>query len=142
MVAIRGPGEIVGEMAVSRGKPRSASVIAFDATDALWLPAAKWVDFLYENRRAMHAQWAAEAERTAQATGKIVESELAVERQLAKALVDLTDRGRGRKTDEGTVALELSQYDLASLIGRRSSTRLRKSFGCSRLRALSALGDR
>jgi CRP/FNR family transcriptional regulator, cyclic AMP receptor protein len=126
IVAIRGPGEIVGEMAISRGKPRSASVIAFDDVEALYLPKARWLDFLYEHPRAMHALWATDAERTSQATGKIVESELAVGQQLAKALVELTDSGLGERTDEKALVLRLSQQDLASLIGAKKIDSVKK----------------
>jgi len=126
IVAIRGPGEIVGEMAVSRGEPRSAGVIAFDDVEALYLPGAKWLEFLYDHPRAMHAQWTAEAERIAQATGKIVESELAVGQQLAKALVELADAGLGEHTDVGSVVLRLSQHDLAALIGARKLDSVKK----------------
>jgi hypothetical protein len=73
----------------------------------------------------MHAQWAAEADRTAQATGKIIESELAVGQQLAKEIVELVDKGLA-KTDGGAVTLELSQYDLASLIGTKKLDSVKK----------------
>jgi CRP/FNR family transcriptional regulator, cyclic AMP receptor protein len=125
IIAVRDPGEIVGEMAVSRGKPRSASIVAWDEVVALPLPAETWVDFLYDHPRAMHAQWAAEADRTAQATSKIVESELAVGQQLAKEIVRLMDKGLA-KTDGGAVTLELSQYDLASLIGTKKLDSVKK----------------
>ena len=63
------------------------------------------------------------AERTEQATRKIVESELAVEQQLAKALIELTDSGIGEHTSEGAVVLRLSQQDLAAMIGAKKLTR-------------------
>jgi len=126
IVAIRGPGEMVGEMAAIRRKPRSASVFALDDVEALYLPAAGWLRFLYDHPRAMHAQWAAEAERTEQATRKIVESELAVGQQLAKALIELTDSGIGEHTSESTVVLRLSQQDLAAMIGAKKLDSVKK----------------
>jgi CRP/FNR family transcriptional regulator, cyclic AMP receptor protein len=126
IVAIRGPGEIVGEMGVSRGKTRSASVVAFDAVEAFYLPAAKWLDFLYANPRAFHALAATLAERADQATGKFVESELAVAQQLAKSVVRLTDSGLGDRIDEGQIVLRLSQQDLASLIGAKKLDSVKK----------------
>lgn len=126
IVAIRGPGDIVGEMAAIRRTPRSASIIAFDDVEALYLPAARWLQFLYDHPRAMHAQWAAEADRTDQATRKIVESELAVGQQLAKALIELTDSGLGERTREGAVVLRLSQHDLAALIGTKKLDSVKK----------------
>ena len=55
IIDVRGPGEIVGEMSVIRRKPRMASIIAFDDVEALYLPGSRWLQFLYEHPRAMHA---------------------------------------------------------------------------------------
>jgi len=126
IVAIRGPGDMIGEMAAIRRKPRSASVFAMNEVEALYLPAARWLRFLYDHPRAMHAQWAAEAERTEQATRKIVESELAVGQQLAKALTELTDAGIGERTSSETVELQLSQQDLAAMIGAKKLDSVKK----------------
>jgi CRP/FNR family cyclic AMP-dependent transcriptional regulator len=126
IVAIRGPGDMIGEMAAIRRKPRSASVYAIDQVEALSLPAARWLRFLYDHPRAMHAQWVAEAERTEQATRKIVESELAVGQQLAKALIELTDSGIGERTSKGPVELRLSQQDLAAMIGAKKLDSVKK----------------
>ena len=117
---------MIGEMAAIRRKPRSASVYAIDQVEALSLPAARWLRFLYDHPRAMHAQWVAEAERTEQATRKIVESELAVGQQLAKALIELTDSGIGERTSKGPVELRLSQQDLAAMIGAKKLDSVKK----------------
>jgi CRP/FNR family cyclic AMP-dependent transcriptional regulator len=126
IVAVRGPGDMVGEMAAIRRMPRSASIFAFDDVEALYLPATRWLQFLYDHPRAMHAQWAAQAERTDQATRKIVESELAVGQQLAKALSELADSGIGERTSEGAVELRLSQQDLAAMIGAKKLDSVKK----------------
>jgi CRP/FNR family cyclic AMP-dependent transcriptional regulator len=126
IVAIRGPGDMIGEMAAIRRKPRSASVFAMNDVEALYLPAARWLRFLYDHPRAMHAQWAAEADRTEQATRKIVASELAVGQQLAKALTELTDVGIGEHTSSETVELQLSQQDLAAMIGAKKLDSVKK----------------
>lgn len=116
IVAVRGPGETVGEMAAVRPQPRTASAIAIDAVEVLRLPANAWLRFLYDNPRAMHAQLVAADTRVSQATNKIVESDLAVEQKLAKALLELVEKGVGRETEDG-IAMPLSQQDLASLTG-------------------------
>jgi CRP/FNR family transcriptional regulator, cyclic AMP receptor protein len=126
IIDIRGPGEIVGEMAAIRRKPRSASIIAFDDVEALYLPAVRWLRFLYDHPRAMHAQWAAEADRTDRATRIIVESELAIGQQLAKALIELADCGLGESVGGGGVILRLSQHDLAALIGTKKLDSVKK----------------
>src|SRR5690349_9752260 len=47
IIDIRGPGAIIGEMAVIRTQPRMASVVAFGDVVALYLPGAAWLRFLY-----------------------------------------------------------------------------------------------
>lgn len=120
IMAIRGPGEIVGEMAVLSGEPRSASVVAFDDVEALYLPAQKWLDFLYDHPRALHAMAVTVSKRNAESDRTIVESELAIGQQLALKLVKLADSGLGERTPEDTVALRLSQADMAELIGTKT----------------------
>ncbi|MFD9304676.1 Crp/Fnr family transcriptional regulator [Streptomyces sp. NPDC060048] len=115
-VAVRGPGEIIGEMAAVRRKPRSASIVAVEKVEALYIPAMSWLRFLYENPRAMHAQLVAADERLDEATQKSVESYLGVEQRLAKSLVELIEKGLGSSTSRG-MELRFSQRDLASLVG-------------------------
>jgi CRP-like cAMP-binding protein len=115
-IAIRRTGEFVGEMAAVLHMPRSASVIAFDDVQALYLPAAKWKSFLHENPDFMYALLVASQLRLVQATQKIVESDLAVEQRLARALVELVSDGVADQTEEGAV-LRLGQLDLAAMIG-------------------------
>ncbi|MBM7771360.1 CRP-like cAMP-binding protein [Actinokineospora baliensis] len=116
IVAVRGPGDIVGEMAPIRRKPRSASVIALGEVEVLHVPGPVWVEFLYANPRAMHAQLAAADERVDQATRKVAESELAAEQRLAKALLELMDLGLANESTDGPTFV-FSQSDLASLTG-------------------------
>ncbi|MEU1268228.1 Crp/Fnr family transcriptional regulator [Streptomyces sp. NPDC005799] len=129
IVALRGPGEIIGEMAAVRQKPRSASVFALDDVEALYLPATTWLHFLYDHPRAMHAQLIAADERLEEATRKSVESFLGVEQRLAKGLVELTSKELGIQTENG-LALRFSQQDLADLVGasRESVTQVIRKF--------------
>jgi CRP/FNR family cyclic AMP-dependent transcriptional regulator len=99
-----------------RRKPRSASVVALDDVRVLRVSADEWMKFLYRHPRAMHAQLVAVDERLEQATRKIVDSDLAVEQRLAKALIELTESGIGETSERGVV-LRFSQQDLATLIG-------------------------
>jgi len=126
IIDIRGPGEIVGEMAVIRRKPRMASIIAFDDVEALYLPGARWLRFLYDHPRAMHALLAMTDDMADRATMKNVESELAIEQQLAKRVIELTDCGLGEPADDGAVVLRLSQHDLATLIGTKKLDSVKK----------------
>jgi CRP-like cAMP-binding protein len=116
IVGLRGAGEIVGEMAAIRQKPRSASIIAIDNVEALFLPAAKWLQFLFDNPRAALAQLYIADERLAEATRKSAESILGSEQKLAKAIVELESSGLGIRTDEG-IRLGFGQQDLADIAG-------------------------
>jgi CRP/FNR family transcriptional regulator, cyclic AMP receptor protein len=126
IIDIRGPGDIVGEMAVIRRKPRMASIIAFDEVEALYLPGATWLRFLYDHPRAMHALLAMTDDMADRATMKNVESELAIEQQLAKRLIELTDGGLGEPAGDETIVLRLSQQDLAALIGAKKLDSVKK----------------
>ncbi|WP_153040532.1 Crp/Fnr family transcriptional regulator [Actinoplanes sp. TFC3] len=138
IIDIRGPGQIVGEMAVIRGQPRMASIVAFDDVEALYLPGAKWLEFLYAHPRAMHALLAMTDDVADRATMRTVESELVIEQQLAKRLVELSDLGLGRAGDDGSVTLRLSQQDLAALIGAKKLDSVKKVIG--KLKASGIVG--
>lgn len=114
IAAIRKPGDIIGEMAFLRRKPRSASIIAYDEVLALRIAGQDWLDFLYEFPRAMHAQLVAADERLDQATSKFVGSDWAVERKLAQVLVELLGLDLAERVGDKSV-LRFNQRDLASL---------------------------
>jgi CRP/FNR family cyclic AMP-dependent transcriptional regulator len=114
IAAIRKPGDIIGEMAFLRRKPRSASVIAYDEVLALRIAGQDWLNFLYEYPRAMHAQLVAADERLDQATKKFVGSDWAVERKLSQVLMELRVLELGERIGDKYV-LHFNQLDLASL---------------------------
>ncbi|VVJ17190.1 Uncharacterised protein [Amycolatopsis camponoti] len=116
IVAFRGAGETVGELGVIDDEPRSATVTAWGDVEALHVPAAELLKFLDENRPAEQALHAAVRKRLAQATRKISDSDLAMERRIAKALTELIGNGICEVVD-GVPTIGLSQKDLASLSG-------------------------
>jgi CRP/FNR family cyclic AMP-dependent transcriptional regulator len=128
IVAVRDPGEVVGEMAALSGEGlRSASIVAWNEVEVLALPGEMLWEFLGDHPRAMRALFSVTAERTAQASRKIVESELAVKQQLAKEIIELVDKGIGHKADDGTVILNsVTQEDLASLVGTKKIDSVKK----------------
>ncbi|MGC4952189.1 Crp/Fnr family transcriptional regulator [Actinomadura citrea] len=116
IIAVRGANEVVGEMSPLSREPRVASVSAIDEVEVLLISAARWIEFLKSHTRAVLAQLVAKDERLKQATRKIAESELAVERRLALAFIELVESGLGKHGDEGIV-LRISQQDLADYAG-------------------------
>ncbi len=101
-------------MAFLRGKPRSASIVAYDEVLALRIPGQQWLNFLYLFPRAMHAQLVAADGRLDEATSKFVGSDWAIERKLANVLLELLDLDLGEQVD-GKQVLRFNQRDLASL---------------------------
>jgi CRP/FNR family transcriptional regulator, cyclic AMP receptor protein len=126
IIDVRGPGAIVGEMAVIREQPRMASIVAFNDVEALYLPGAAWLRFLYAHPRAMHALLRVTDDMADRATKKTIESELAVEQQLAKRLVELIGSGLGDQGTDGRVTLRLSQQDVATLVGAKKLDSVKK----------------
>ena len=116
IVGLRGPGQVVGEMAAIRKKPRSASVFAVDAVEAYFIPGHEWLKFLHEHPRAALAQLYTADERLAEATRKTVESLLGAQQKLAKAMIELEESGLAVKDAKG-IRLPFSQQDLAAIAG-------------------------
>ena len=116
IIGLRGRGEIVGEMAAIRRKPRSASIFAINDVQALYLAGNKWLQFLHEHPRAALAQLYTADERLAEATRKTVESLLGAQQKLAKAMVELCASGLGTPTNDG-IRLAFGQQDLADIAG-------------------------
>ena len=116
IVYLRGAGQIVGEMAAIRQKPRSASVIALTDIQALYVPGTRWIEFLVDHPRVALAQIFALDERLAEATRRSVDSFLASERKLAKVLLELDTMGLGASSADG-VTFRFSQKDLADIAG-------------------------
>jgi CRP/FNR family transcriptional regulator, cyclic AMP receptor protein len=104
IIDIRGPGQIVGEMAI---------IVAFNDVEALYLPGMKWLQFLYDHPRAMHA--------------------------LAKRLTELNESGLAERVGDGAKLLRLSRHDLAALIGARKLDSVKKII--ARLKASDILSQ-
>lgn len=116
IIAIVGPGEMVGELAAIRHAPRSATVITIQAVEALYISGEKWLGFLYSHPRVFHAVAAMLADRLDATNRKNIESYLSVEQRLAKIFIELEDKGLARTTERGAV-LNFSQAQLADLVG-------------------------
>jgi len=118
IVAFRGPGAIVGELGVLQRKPRTASVVAFeDEVVALHVYDAEYRRFLDDHPRAKDALIIDLGNRLDEATKKIRDSDLAVERRLAKALAEQVALRPAIRNADGTATLRMPQKDLASLTG-------------------------
>lgn len=118
ILAFRGPGELVGELAALDYETRSATVVALEAVDALALPPADFRGFLAQHPTAALRLLAMLARRLRDADRKRVELADAPSLQrVASRLLELCDRFGERGDDGIEIALPLSQPELAGWAG-------------------------
>ncbi len=123
VVALRGPGELIGEMAALGGGRRTATGVALDEVEVGLLSAQKFLNFLREHPDAGLVMIRMLVRRLAEATQDVVD--LATQDsvgRLAKRLVDLSSK-HGVSASEGTqIELDLTQDELARWTGTTRET--------------------
>jgi CRP-like cAMP-binding protein len=123
LLSILGPGEMFGELSLFDPGPRTSSATAVTDAKLLSLGQEKLLPWLEENPKVslqLLARLAQRLRRTNEAVGDLVFSD--VPGRVAKALIDLGERF-GKKTDEGLYVLhELTQEELAQLVGASRET--------------------
>ncbi|MER6547377.1 Crp/Fnr family transcriptional regulator [Streptomyces sp. NPDC001250] len=118
LLALRGPGDIVGESAALTGRPRSATVTALEPVRSLAVEHERFRDFLGRSPAASLALLGLTSDRTRAADRRRLEfASMNVRERLAVLLLDLT-RTHGRRTAEGIeVSVPLSKQELAGSVG-------------------------
>ncbi|MFI5955286.1 Crp/Fnr family transcriptional regulator [Cryptosporangium sp. NPDC051539] len=118
LLAVRGPGALVGELAAIDERPRSATVEALEPVTALVLPLASFEEYLREHGRLALLLARMISGRLRDADRKRIEfGAHDTLGRVAARLVELADRF-GQPTEEGIrIALPLSQDELAGWIG-------------------------
>jgi CRP/FNR family transcriptional regulator, cyclic AMP receptor protein len=123
LLAILGPGQMFGELSLFDPGPRSATVTA--VTDVAFYSLAhddllRWLDGRPDVARGLLAQLAHRLRRANDVVADLVFSD--VPGRVAKALLDLADRF-GRVADDGVhVHHDLTQEELAQLVGASRET--------------------
>ncbi len=123
LLAIQGPGQMFGELSLFDPGPRSATVTA--VTDAVFSSLShedllRWLDGRPGVARGLLAQLAGRLRRANDVVADLVFSD--VPGRVAKALLDLADRF-GRTADDGVhVHHDLTQEELAQLVGASRET--------------------
>jgi CRP/FNR family cyclic AMP-dependent transcriptional regulator len=118
VLAIRGPGDLLGELAAIDGEPRSATATALEAVEALSLSAGDFRSFLEAHPRAALTLLTVLTRRLRDADRKRVE--FAAEdtmTRVAARIVELSERF-GDKVARGLeIDLPISQEELAGWTG-------------------------
>ena len=123
VLALRGPGELIGEMSALGVRRRTASAVAVDEVEAGFLPASELFAFLRDHPDAALVLIRMLVRRLAEATQDVVD--LATQDsvgRLAKRLVDLSSE-HGKAASGGTqIELALTQDELARWTGATRET--------------------
>jgi CRP-like cAMP-binding protein len=123
LLSILGPGEMFGELSLFDPGPRTSTATAVTDAKLLSLGQEKLLPWLIENPMVslqLLASLAQRLRRTNEAVGDLVFSD--VPGRVAKALIDLGERF-GKQTDDGLfVHHDLTQEELAQLVGASRET--------------------
>ncbi|MFM1968515.1 MAG: hypothetical protein RL590_1372, partial [Actinomycetota bacterium] len=123
LLSILGPGEMFGELSLFDPSPRTSTATAVTDAKLLSLGQEKLIPWLAENPQValqLLARLAQRLRRTNEAVGDLVFSD--VPGRVAKALIDLGERF-GKQTDDGLfVHHDLTQEELAQLVGASRET--------------------
>jgi len=118
VLAVRGPGALVGELSAVSREPRSATVQALEAVTGYVMPLADFEVYLKEHGRIAYLLMRLIAERLRDADRKRIEfGTYDTTGRVAQRLVELASRF-GEQDDEGVrITLPLSQEELAGWTG-------------------------
>jgi CRP/FNR family cyclic AMP-dependent transcriptional regulator len=118
VLAVRGPGCLLGELSAIGDEPRSATVTALEVTDGLVIPAETFRSFLEQHPRVALLLVQMLSRRLREADRKRIEySAFDTLGRISRRLVELAD-AYGEPSDEGLrIDLSLTQEELAGLTG-------------------------
>jgi CRP-like cAMP-binding protein len=124
LLAVLGPGEIIGELTLFDPGTRTATATAVTGVDLLELSHEAFIEWLSENPAASKHLLKALAQRlrrTNEAVGGLVFQD--VPGRVAKALLDMAERF-GEEFEDGIVLVQhsLTQEELAHLVGASRET--------------------
>ncbi len=135
VLGVSGPGDVVGEVGVIDGEPRSASAVAVEGVDAVVAPGSVLMTAL-EDRAAAHELITVLSARLRTADRQLLEfATLTTLGRVAWRLLELGDRFGEASPDGVSLALPLSQEQLASWCGASREATVKA------LRTLRTLGS-
>lgn len=118
VLAVRGPGDLLGELSAVDGEPRSASASAIDPVDALVISAGEFLSFLRSQPRVATILLKTVSGKLRDADRKRIE--FAAQDTLGRVaarLVELAERFGKREGAGVRITVPLSQQELAGWTG-------------------------
>ncbi|TGB08150.1 Crp/Fnr family transcriptional regulator [Streptomyces sp. MZ04] len=129
LLALRGPGDIIGEGAALSGRGRSATVTALEQVEAVAIEQSRFTGYLTDSPQVALKLLGLATDRQRSTDRRRLEwAALSVRERLAVLLLDLV-RTHGTHTDEGiALTIPLSQQECAGSVGasREAVARLLK----------------
>ncbi|MFK0114921.1 Crp/Fnr family transcriptional regulator [Streptomyces sp. NPDC090994] len=118
LLAVRGPGDIIGESAALTGRPRSATVTALEPVRAVAVERTRFTEFLSGSPAVSYALLGLTSDRMRAADQRRVEfAAMSVRERLAALLLELA-RTNARYTEAGVELLvPLTKQELAGSVG-------------------------
>ena len=140
LLALRGPGDLLGELSFLDGEPRSATASALEPVEAQILTAVEFKRFLETHPRATLNLLQMLSRRLREADQKLIEfTAFDSVGRVARRLLEVAER-YGKQQEEGIrINLPLSQAELAGWIG---SSREAVSKALGTLRQLDCIETR
>jgi CRP/FNR family transcriptional regulator, cyclic AMP receptor protein len=113
-----GPGEVIGELAVIDGRPRSGTIAAVEPVETLTLPAERFMSFLDDSRAARLALMRTLSARCRDSDQKRIQFGAADSvGRISARLVELAERFGEPSSDGVEITLPLTQEELGSWCG-------------------------
>ena len=117
-LAILGPGEFLGEMALLDGQPRSADAMALEDSQLYALNRKDFLAFLINNENAVNAILQSLSLRLRKTDDLLAEMcFLNLSARLAKKLVELAESSFANNKDQPVCTLKISQQELGDILG-------------------------
>lgn len=118
VLAVRGPGDLLGELSAFDGEPRLATVSALEAVDALIVPSDRFTAFLEDHPRLAILLLEMMTRRLRDSDRKRVEfGAYDTPGRVARRLVELVERYGEQEGDGMRITLSLTQDELAGWTG-------------------------
>lgn len=140
ILAILGPGDLLGELSLFDGKPRSANVQAMDKTETLCLHRKDFLALMRNRFDLVEKILEVLAGRIRDTNVLLADRHfLDITSRLAKKILDLGDTFGVREGDQVRIGVKITQKDLASMIGatRESVNKQLKALSNHRLIRIS-----